>query len=71
MKNIADIRKDYTKEALDETHVAQDPVAQFDAWWHEALSAEIEDVNAMTLATADKQGIPSARIVLLKGYVCL
>jgi pyridoxamine 5'-phosphate oxidase len=41
---------------------------QFDKWWNEAITASIEEVNAMTLATASADGLPSARIVLLKGY---
>ena len=67
-KQIADIRRDYKRETLDETHVADDPIEQFGRWWNEALKSEIEEVNAMTLATATKEGIPSARIVLLKDY---
>src|SRR5262249_48792882 len=65
---IADIRKDYKRETLDETHVTENPIEQFSKWWNEALNSEIEEVNAMTLATASKDGIPSARIVLLKDY---
>jgi pyridoxamine 5'-phosphate oxidase len=67
-KEIADIRKDYKRETLDESRVAEDPIEQFTRWWKEALGSEIEEVNAMTLATATKDGIPSARIVLLKDY---
>lgn len=66
--SIADIRKDYKQHSLNEADVAADPFAQFDRWWNEALAAEVDEVNAMTLATATKTGIPSARIVLLKGY---
>ncbi|MFN3667241.1 MAG: pyridoxamine 5'-phosphate oxidase [Sediminibacterium sp.] len=65
---IADIRKDYKQHSLDEADVAADPFEQFDKWWNDAIAAEVEEVNAMTLATASKEGIPSARIVLLKGY---
>lgn len=68
MKNIADIRKDYSKEALDESHTHANPYTQFDRWWHEALSSEIDEVNAMALATVGADGRPSARIVLLKGF---
>jgi pyridoxamine 5'-phosphate oxidase len=53
---------------LDEAGVAADPIQQFGIWWQEALQSEIVEVNAMTLATANEQGVPSARIVLLKGY---
>jgi len=68
MKNIADIRKDYSKAALDETHTNVNPYTQFDLWWHEVLSSEIDEANAMTLATVGADGRPSARIVLLKGF---
>jgi pyridoxamine 5'-phosphate oxidase len=68
MPNIADIRKDYKLQTLLEADVAQDPIVQFGKWWDEAVKSEIDEVNAMTLATADKNNIPSARIVLLKGY---
>ena len=68
MKNIAEIRKEYSREVLDESHAHADPFRQFDQWWHEALASEIDEVNAMTLATTGTNGKPSARIVLLKGY---
>lgn len=67
MKTISDIRKEYRLNSLSESDVAGDPFTQFSAWWDEAVAGEIEEVNAMTLATADKTGKPSARIVLLKG----
>ncbi|MBU6158664.1 MAG: pyridoxamine 5'-phosphate oxidase [Bacteroidetes bacterium] len=66
--NPADIRKSYTLDALDEKLVAADPLTQFSKWWDEVLKAGIEEPNAMTLATADKQGRPEARTVLLKGF---
>jgi len=53
---------------LHERDVAKDPIDQFAAWFHDAQEAAIAEVNAMTLATASKEGIPNARIVLLKGY---
>jgi pyridoxamine 5'-phosphate oxidase len=68
MENIADIRKDYQLETLSEADVAADPIVQFGKWWDEAVKSDIVEVNAMTLATADTKGIPSARIVLLKEY---
>ena len=68
MTNIADIRKDYKQRSLDESDVVKDPVQQFSKWWEEAMNSEIDEVNAMTLATADAAGKPSARIVLLKGF---
>jgi pyridoxamine 5'-phosphate oxidase len=66
--SIADIRKEYKKEVLSEENVHQNPFRQFERWWGDALSGSIDEANAMTLATATKQGKPSARTVLLKGY---
>ena len=68
MQNIADIRKDYKLQTLLEGDVATNPITQFDKWWAEAVNSQLEEVNAMTLATVDATGMPSARIVLLKGY---
>jgi pyridoxamine 5'-phosphate oxidase len=68
MKNIAQIRTDYKRGALDEEHAGADPIRQFARWWDEAVASEVLEVNAMTLATADAQGRPSARTVLLKGF---
>lgn len=65
---IADIRKDYKLKSLDEKEVTSDAISQFTNWWNEALDSNIDEVNAMTLATSSKEGLPSARIVLLKGY---
>lgn len=65
--NIADIRKEYMLESLDEETAGHDPVAFFKKWFSEAEAAEITEINAMTLATADAGGAPHARIVLLKG----
>ncbi len=66
--NIADIRNDYMQKTLLESDIAQTPIEQFDKWWDDAIKSKIDEVNAMTLATATKNGIPNARIVLLKGY---
>lgn len=68
MQPIADIRTDYKMKTLSEADVATDAIAQFTAWWNEAMASQIEEVNAMTLATASKEAVPDARIVLLKGY---
>ncbi len=64
---LADIRKEYTREALDEGSVAANPFQQFDRWLQGALRAEIPEPTAMTLATVNEAGQPSARVVLLKG----
>ena len=65
---IADIRKDYKLASLEEADVAANPMDQFTRWWNEAVASQIDEVNAMTLATANAAGVPAARIVLLKGY---
>ena len=66
--DIASIRKDYQFQSLDITDAAASPILQFEKWWQEAISSSIEEVNAMTLATINEDGKPSARIVLLKGF---
>lgn len=68
MQSIADLRKEYKMQALLESDIEPDPFEQFTKWWNNALQSEIDEVNAMTLATADTNAIPSARIVLLKEF---
>jgi pyridoxamine 5'-phosphate oxidase len=68
MTDIARLRTDYKKGALDEEHADADPIRQFARWWDEAVRSELPEVNAMVLATADANGRPSARAVLLKGF---
>ncbi len=65
--NIADLRTVYRRATLSESDVAADPFAQFGRWLDEAIAAEAREPTAMTLATVDADGRPSARIVLLKG----
>jgi len=64
--NPADLRVEYRRAALDESDVAADPFRQFARWFDEAVAAQVPEPNAMTLATVDPAGGPSARIVLLK-----
>jgi len=66
--SISSIRRDYQLKSLSESDVASEPIKQFSIWWDEAISAEIDEVNAMTLSTIRTDGAPSSRIVLLKGY---
>ena len=68
MNKIADIRKDYKLQTLDDADVETNAIAQFGKWWQEAVNSEIDEVNAMTLATTSLEGKPAARIVLLKGF---
>jgi pyridoxamine 5'-phosphate oxidase len=68
MSSIAHLRKEYQKHVFSQEDAAENAIEQFDRWWQEALKSDIEEVNAMTLATASADGLPAARIVLLKGY---
>ena len=67
MDSIAQLRKNYTFGQLSETDVPGNPLPLFKLWFDQAVRAECPEPNSMTLATADKDGNPSARIVLLKG----
>src|SRR3954451_6032327 len=64
----ADLRVDYGRGQLDEADVLADPVEQFGRWFNEARAANVAEPNAMTLATVDASGAPSARVVLLKSF---
>ena len=69
MTNVpAELRREYQLDSLDESQMAGDPFEQFEVWFNQALKAGVAEPNAMTLATADLSGKPSARIVLLKGF---
>jgi pyridoxamine 5'-phosphate oxidase len=64
---LAAMRRDYASAGLAEADAQADPIAQFQRWFDDACRAEVHEPNAMTLATVDAQGQPSARMVLLKG----
>ena len=64
---IADLRKSYERDELDETASASKPMAQFETWLQQAIAAQVPEPNAMTLATVGVDGRPSTRIVLIKG----
>ncbi len=66
--NIAEMRREYILHQLNEEDAFHDPILQFNKWFREAMDAEVFEPNAMTLATADCTGKPSARVVLLKGF---
>ena len=61
------IRLDYARASLDVTDVSSDPIVELTRWMNEAIAAETAEPTAMTLATATRDGMPSARIVLCKG----
>lgn len=66
-KSLAGIRRVYQQQSLLEKDIDPDPVKQFENWWKQAIESKIDEPNAMTLATCNMEGRPSARIVLLKG----
>jgi pyridoxamine 5'-phosphate oxidase len=67
--DVASLRRDYMQRGLDESDLAPDPLAQFDAWLRDAiLCPSIREPNAMVLATVSGDGQPHARVVLLKGF---
>lgn len=66
-KSLANIRNEYKKAALTEDKVSKDPIEQFNNWFKEAKETAMVEPTAMTLATTSANGVPSARIVLLKG----
>ena len=68
MTTIAELRKDYARDSLDEASVEANPIRQFETWFKQALDARLPEPNTMTLATVDAAGRPSARIVLIKGF---
>ncbi|MBC8728471.1 pyridoxamine 5'-phosphate oxidase [Paraburkholderia sp. UCT2] len=67
MISLAELRKNYSLGSLDVADVNRDPFRQFDTWFQQAIDAKLPEPNAMTLATVDARGRPSARIVLIKG----
>jgi len=67
MKSLADLRKTYARETLNQSAVDPDPIIQFKTWMNEALDAELPEPNAMTVATVGANGKPSARVLLIKG----
>ena len=66
--SISDLRRQYTLTGLHERDLDPSPFKQFEKWFQQALSAELLDTNAMTLATASREGKPSARVMLLKDF---
>ena len=66
--NIADLRKSYEKAELSESASDPDPLRQFDRWLQEAISSEVPEPNAMTVATVGADLRPSTRVVLIKGF---
>jgi pyridoxamine 5'-phosphate oxidase len=68
MHHLSELRKDYTKDALRAADLAADPFAQFEQWFAQAEACEVDEPNAMCLATVSPEGQPSTRVVLLKAF---
>ncbi len=66
--DIAAQRREYRDLPMNEDDVAPSPIEQFRVWFEQVSKTEVRDATAMTMATADQKGRPSARIVLLKGF---
>jgi pyridoxamine 5'-phosphate oxidase len=67
MSKVGNIRSEYHEGSLEEDNVNKDPLLQFDRWFEDALAASMLHPNAFILSTSNKEGKPSARVVLLKG----
>lgn len=67
MSDLASIRNEYARAKLNRESVDPDPIKQFDRWMNDAITAELRDPTAMVLSTVSIEGVPSSRIVLLKG----
>ncbi len=65
---VAGLRKDYGQATLNEDDVAASPFDQFNSWFEQALRAEVNEPNAMSVSTVDERGRPTSRIVLIKQY---
>ena len=65
---VAGLRKDYGQASLNEDDVLDDPMLQFTRWFEQALKAQVNEPNAMNVATVDANGRPSSRIVLVKQF---
>ncbi len=67
-RSLAELRQEYSRGGLSETDAGDDPLALFQRWFDDACAAGLPEPNAMILATATPEGLPSARMVLLKGF---
>lgn len=67
-RDVSKLRQEYARSGLREENLSSDPIEQFRLWLSDAFDANLVEPNAMTLATATPDGIPSARVVLLRGF---
>ncbi len=68
LEKLSDVRREYRLAGLHEENLLRNPFKQFEAWMEDALTVDAKDATSMTLATASAEGVPTARIVLLKGF---
>ena len=68
MTDLYNFRKDYNLDSLSKEEVDENPISQFKKWMSQAISFQLTEPNAMTLATSTPDGVPSARVVLLKSF---
>lgn len=66
--DITGVRKDYKLQSLSEYDADIDPFIQFHKWWNDSVTSQIDEYNAMILASCNQNGKPSARVVLLKAF---
>ncbi|WP_199535521.1 pyridoxamine 5'-phosphate oxidase [Rhodohalobacter sp. SW132] len=66
-RDIASLRENYTKGGIRDEDLPSQPVPMFARWLDEAIESEVNEPNAMSLATVTPNGAPNVRIVLLKG----
>ena len=67
-QDTRNIRREYVHGQLAKENLDDDPIRQFGHWMHDAVEAQVKDATCMTLATCGNDGMPSARIVLLKHH---
>ena len=67
-KDLGGYRRDYDSDSIGRGDLDPDPIVQFGKWLQDAIDMKAVDATAMTLATSTSDGIPSARIVLLKQF---
>lgn len=67
MQDLPNLRQEYTKDTLDVATILNDPIKQFEKWFHEASQSGVVEPNAMTVSTVKPDGRPTSRIILLKG----
>lgn len=66
--DLSELRQSYTRDSFSEEDLLPTPFDQFEKWFQQAMDSQLEEPNAMCLATASADGRPSTRVVLLKGF---